>query len=66
MQNWNFYGEDIKPALKLRDMITQDKSIKIDEMIVTEITTIMSAHTGPDIWGISYSPVIEDSMLHVN
>jgi len=26
----------------------------------------MSAHTGPDIWGISYSPVIEDSMLHVN
>lgn len=61
-----FYGEDIKPALELRDIITQDKSIKIDEMIITEITTIMSAHTGPDIWGVGYSPVIEDSMLLPN
>jgi len=30
-------------------MIREDKDIKLDELILTEITTIMGAHTGPGI-----------------
>lgn len=48
-----FYGADIKPALELEEMIRNDPEIEIDEMILTEITTIISAHTGPDIWGVT-------------
>jgi len=52
-----FYGQDIGPALQLEDMIRNDAKIEIDELILSEITTIISAHTGPDIWGISSCPV---------
>ncbi|GAG58365.1 unnamed protein product, partial [marine sediment metagenome] len=48
-----FYGSDISPALKLEKMIREDKSIKTDEIILTEITTIMVAHTGPGIFGVA-------------
>lgn len=48
-----FYGSDIMPALELETMVRNDPDIDIDELILTEITTIISAHTGPDIWGIS-------------
>ena len=40
-------------------MITEDKDIKIDELVLTEITTIMSAHTGPTIWGVAITPKID-------
>lgn len=55
-----FYGSDINPALELKDMVTEDSGIKIDELILTEVTTVMSAHTGPGIWGISSCPVIPE------
>lgn len=54
-----FYGSDIGPALELESMIKNDPKIKIDEIILTEITTIISAHTGPDIWGITSCPMPE-------
>ncbi len=53
-----FYGADINPALELKKMVKEDRRIKIDELILTEVTTVMSAHTGPGIWGISSCPVI--------
>ena len=56
-----FYGSDIKPALELEAMVRNDSKIKIDELILSEITTIMSAHTGPDIWGITSCPVLNES-----
>ena len=56
-----FYGSDINPALELKKMIKEDKKIKTDELILTEVTTVMSAHTGPGIWGISSCPVIPKS-----
>ncbi|MCL4378109.1 MAG: DegV family protein [Actinobacteria bacterium] len=55
-----FYGSDINPALELEAMVRNDPRIKIDELILSEITTIMSAHTGPDIWGITSCPVINE------
>ena len=55
-----FYGEDKNPALELEAMIRNDPEIKIDELILTEITTIMGAHTGPGIWGVTSCPVPED------
>jgi DegV family protein with EDD domain len=61
-----FYGSDIDPALDLKKMIKGDKKIKIDELILTEVTTIMSAHTGPGIWGISSCPAIPKSLKSMN
>jgi DegV family protein with EDD domain len=54
-----FHGEDKGPALELEKMVKNDSRIKIDELIITEITTIMSAHTGPGIWGVTSCPVFE-------
>ncbi|MBU2563521.1 MAG: DegV family protein [Actinobacteria bacterium] len=53
-----FYGTDINPALELKKMIEEDNKIKIDELILTEVTAVMSAHTGPGIWGVSSCPVV--------
>ncbi len=54
-----FYGSDINPALEIRKMIKGDRRIKIDELFLTEITAIMSAHTGPGIWGVASCPVVD-------
>ena len=54
-----FYGSEKKLALELEKMIREDKDIKLDELILTEITTIMSAHTGPGIWGVGICPKID-------
>jgi len=54
-----FYGEDIGPALELEKIIKSDNKIKIDELILTEVTTVMSAHTGPEIWGVSLCPAVK-------
>jgi len=53
-----FYGSDKNLALELEKMIREDKDIKLDELILTEITTIMGAHTGPGIWGVAICPKI--------
>ncbi len=51
-----FYGEDINVAKYLEKRIMGNKDIKIDEIIITKITTVISAHTGPGIYGIAVSP----------
>ena len=51
-----FYGSDIAPAKELEKLIMQNKSIIIEEIILTQITTVISAHTGPGIWGVAISP----------
>jgi DegV family protein with EDD domain len=55
-----FYGSDIEPALELEEKVKNDPDIRIDELILTEITTIISGHTGPGIWGITSNPVPND------
>ena len=55
-----FYGSDINPALELEKMVKNDNKIRIDELILSEVTTIMSAHTGLGIWGISSCPVLSE------
>lgn len=54
-----FYGSDRNAAIALEKMVKDDNDIEIDELIITEITTIMSAHTGPGIWGIGICPKVE-------
>jgi len=54
-----FYASDINTALELEKMIRDDNDIEIDKLIMTEITTIMSAHTGPGIWGIGICPKVD-------
>jgi DegV family protein with EDD domain len=51
-----FYGEDINTAKYLEKMLRDNKNIRIDEILVTKITTVISAHTGPGIYGIAVSP----------
>jgi DegV family protein with EDD domain len=58
-----FYGEDVNTALEMEKIIRSDSQIKIDELILTEVTTVMSAHTGPGIWGISVCPAVKDELL---
>jgi len=54
-----FYGSDRNAAIALEKMVRDDNDIEIDELIITEITTIMSAHTGPGIWGIGICPKVD-------
>lgn len=51
-----FYGSDIGPAKELEKLILQNKDISVEEILVTKITTVISAHTGPGIWGVAVSP----------
>ncbi len=54
-----FYGSDKKTALELEKLIRDDSDTEIDEIILTEITAIISAHTGPGICGIAVCPKAE-------
>lgn len=58
-----FYGEDRNTGLELEKIIRSDNRIKINELILTEVTTVMSAHTGPGIWGYSVCPAIKWEQL---
>lgn len=51
-----FYGSDISPAKELESLIRQNNEISISDIIITPITTVISAHTGPGIWGVAVSP----------
>lgn len=51
-----FYGLDIAPAKELERLISQNKEIKVEGIIIAKITTVISAHTGPGIWGVAISP----------
>jgi DegV family protein with EDD domain len=56
-----FYGRDENQALKIKQMFDGDKELsRIKEnIIITEITTIISAHTGPGLCGIAVCPKID-------
>ena len=51
-----FYGEDIRPAKELKELLKKSDEIRITDIIITKITTVISAHTGPGLWGIAISP----------
>jgi len=53
------YGNDKEPARELENMIKNDPDIIVEEIIMTRMTAIMGAHTGPGIWGISACPVFD-------
>jgi DegV family protein with EDD domain len=52
-----FYGSDRNDALELKERISKNSQIKCMDIIVTRITTVISAHTGPGIIGVAVSPV---------
>ena len=51
-----FYGSDITPAKELERLLRQNTDISISDLIINKITTVISAHTGPGIWGVAVSP----------
>ena len=51
-----FYGSDITPAKELEKLLRQNTDISISDIIINKITTVISAHTGPGIWGVAVSP----------
>ena len=53
------YGNDQGPARELENMVNNDPDIDVEEIIMTKMTAIMGAHTGPGIWGISACPVFD-------
>ena len=53
------YGNNKGPALELENMVTNDPDISVEEIMMTRMTAIMGAHTGPGIWGISACPVLD-------
>jgi DegV family protein with EDD domain len=55
-----FYGRDETQARTIKEMIEGDRELSdvTDNIIMTEITTVISAHTGPGICGIAVCPVI--------
>ncbi len=57
------YGNDKGPALELENMVKNDPDINVEEIIMTRMTAIMGAHTGPGIWGISACPVFDIKKL---
>jgi fatty acid-binding protein DegV len=44
-------------------MVKNDPDINVEEIIMTRMTAIMGAHTGPGIWGISACPVFDIKKL---
>ena len=58
------YGNDQGPALELENMVKNDPDISVEEIIMTRMTAIMGAHTGPGIWGIAACPVIDPKEPH--
>ncbi len=53
------YGNDAGPAERLRGFIEDDRQIDADDFVMTRMTSVMAAHTGPGIWGIAACPVYE-------
>ena len=51
-----FYGLDSGPAKELERLIRGNNEISVSDIIITKITTVISAHTGPGLWGVAVSP----------
>jgi DegV family protein with EDD domain len=59
---WNigiFYGPQKDPAFYLKDLFEKKQDLHIRDIILSEVTTVISAHTGPGIWGVAYGPRLE-------
>jgi DegV family protein with EDD domain len=50
------YGDDEGPAIRLKNMVQDDKEIEVSDIVITRMTSVMAAHTGPGIWGIAACP----------
>lgn len=50
------YGDDKELAERLRGFIEDDPQINVDDFVMTKMTSVMAAHTGPGIWGIAACP----------
>jgi DegV family protein with EDD domain len=50
------YGDDEEPAQRLKKMVEDDKEIQAIDIVMTRMTSVMAAHTGPSIWGIGACP----------
>jgi fatty acid-binding protein DegV len=37
-------------------MVEDDKEIEVSDIVMTRMTSVMAAHTGPGIWGIAVCP----------
>ncbi len=60
--SWNigiFYGPHKEPAMYLKRKFVDRKDLPVNDIIMTEITTVISAHTGPGIWGVALGPRID-------
>ncbi len=53
------FGNDKGPALELEEMLKNDPEIVLEEVIFSDMSVVMSAHTGPGIWGIGAIPAIK-------
>lgn len=53
-----FYGIDSGQTKMLEKLFKENDKFLIDEIITTKITTVISAHTGPGLWGIAISPLL--------
>jgi DegV family protein with EDD domain len=53
------YGNDAGPAERLKGFIEDDPGIDVDDFVMTKMTSVMAAHTGPGIWGIAACPAYE-------
>jgi DegV family protein with EDD domain len=56
------YGIDDGSAEKLKKMVEEDAEIKTSGIVMTRMTSVMAAHTGPGIWGISACPSFVSSL----
>jgi fatty acid-binding protein DegV len=56
------YGIDDGSAEKLKKMVEGDADINASEIVMTRMTSVMAAHTGPGIWGISACPSFISSL----
>ena len=50
------YGDEEGPAIRLKEMVEDDKEIEVSDIVMTRMTSVMAAHTGPGIWGIAVCP----------
>ncbi len=60
--HWNigiFYGLDRGPAEELKKMFAQNKDLPVKTIMLSQITAVISAHTGPGIWGAAFGPSLD-------
>jgi len=53
-----FYGMDPLPVEAMKKEITSSEDIIVKRLVENKITTVISAHTGPELWGIAISPYL--------